>query len=73
MRVIFYKNNNKTLETSAYDDFYDLKRSGCLASDKFAIVLHGWIQSCSDEWALTLIDSKHMVIFLNGTALIKIY
>ncbi|XP_017044942.1 uncharacterized protein LOC108090671 isoform X1 [Drosophila ficusphila] len=56
MKVIFYKNNTKTLETPAYDDTYDLKGSGCSPSEKFAIVLHGWIQSCSDEWALTLID-----------------
>ncbi|XP_016974040.1 uncharacterized protein LOC108040888 [Drosophila rhopaloa] len=56
MRVIFYKNNTKTLETSAYDDTYDLNGSGCSASEKFAIVLHGWIQSCTDEWATSLIE-----------------
>ncbi|XP_017018561.1 uncharacterized protein [Drosophila kikkawai] len=56
MRVIFYTNNTKTMEASAFDDKYDLKGSGCSTSDKFAIVLHGWIQSCSDEWATSLIE-----------------
>ncbi|KAH8390395.1 uncharacterized protein LOC110191503 [Drosophila serrata] len=56
MRVIFYTNNTKTVEASALDDKYDLKGSDCSTSDKFAIVLHGWIQSCSDEWAISLIE-----------------
>lgn len=63
MKVMFYKNNTKTMETSAYDDAYDLSGSGCSPTDKFAIVLHGWIQSCSDEWALSLIESEHFLHF----------
>ncbi|XP_043066161.1 uncharacterized protein [Drosophila bipectinata] len=56
MRVIFYKNNTKTLEASAFVDTYNIKASGCSTSDKFAIVLHGWIQSCADEWSISLIE-----------------
>ncbi|XP_034102922.1 uncharacterized protein LOC117567202 [Drosophila albomicans] len=56
MTVQFFKNNTKTLETSVDLNENMLKTSGCLPSDKISIVLHGWIQSCSDEWALSLID-----------------
>ncbi|KAH8272932.1 hypothetical protein KR018_011136 [Drosophila ironensis] len=59
MRVIFYKNNTKTLEASAFDDAYNIKGSGCSPADKFAIVLHGWIQSCADEWSISLIDRNY--------------
>ncbi|ALC42622.1 CG13562 [Drosophila busckii] len=33
-----------------------LRGSDCNPTDKFAIILHGWIQSCSDDWALALIE-----------------
>ncbi|XP_017150025.1 uncharacterized protein LOC108160499 isoform X1 [Drosophila miranda] len=57
MRLMFYKNNTKTFEASAFDEDYMHKgSSGCSPSDKFAIVLHGWIQSCADDWSLALID-----------------
>lgn len=54
--MISFRNNTKTLETPVNFNSNILKSSGCNPSDKFAIVLHGWIQSCGDDWALALID-----------------
>ncbi|XP_002063791.3 pancreatic lipase-related protein 2 [Drosophila willistoni] len=56
MKILFYKNNTKTLESSASIDANIVANSGCSPSEKFAIVLHGWIQSCNDDWSLALID-----------------
>ncbi|XP_064544282.1 inactive pancreatic lipase-related protein 1 [Drosophila montana] len=56
LAIQFYKNNTKTLETYLPLTENKLDKSGCLPSEKFSIVLHGWIQSCSDEWAVALIE-----------------
>ncbi|XP_017864661.1 PREDICTED: inactive pancreatic lipase-related protein 1 [Drosophila arizonae] len=56
LTVQFYKNNTKTLETPVPLNEFNLANSGCLPTEKFSIVLHGWIQSCSDEWAIELIE-----------------
>lgn len=45
-----------------------LKGSGCDPSDKFSIILHGWIQSCGDDWALALIDRKFFFRLFNYNA-----
>lgn len=45
-----------------------MKGSGCDPSDKFSIILHGWIQSCGDDWALALIDRKFFFRLFNYNA-----
>ncbi|KAH8403471.1 hypothetical protein KR222_006883, partial [Zaprionus bogoriensis] len=50
------RNKTKTLETPISFQLNTLSRSGCRPSDKFSIILHGWIQSCADDWAIALID-----------------
>ncbi|XP_030384015.1 uncharacterized protein LOC115631395 [Scaptodrosophila lebanonensis] len=56
MVLKFYKNNTRTAEIKASYNGNILQNSGCSPDDKFAIILHGWIQSCADSWALALID-----------------
>lgn len=60
--AICCRNNTKTLETPVPLNEFNLANSGCLPTEKFSIVLHGWIQSCSDEWAIELIESKFLLL-----------
>lgn len=50
-----YSEQNATLNVAS--DFTDFEALGCYSSDPFAIIVHGWKESCQTEWLVDMISN----------------
>lgn len=65
--LCYFSDEEKFVSTSANDSLaFDI--TGCRSSHKYAIIVHGWRESCNSPWAKTLRSSKlkafHLLFFV---------
>ena len=52
--MFFYRSNDQVVIPFQEND---MRKYGCDPSGKFAIVVHGWLESCTTPWVLSLLSN----------------
>ncbi|XP_052873365.1 pancreatic lipase-related protein 2-like [Anopheles cruzii] len=54
-------NSEQNVTTSVVSEFKDFGALGCNPSDPFAVIVHGWKESCQTEWLLDMVSNLSLV------------